>query len=109
MTDRGWFPDGDKDDMPIEVPNPLEEMERLARSRAACQGLVLYVVGALNESLVASGEEPLHKGEMWVKECARELNLAMAGTAVDGVDRKAQLSRLFAKTLKLPREEAPRR
>ena len=78
----------------------------VAKCRAACTGLVGFIGSALNQSLVTAGAEPIDNVHVWVGDCARTLHLAVAGTAIDGVDRKAQLALLFARTLDLPCEPA---
>jgi hypothetical protein len=187
LREPGAFPESD-DDVPIELPNPLDEMERLARSilegratdvedvldegrrrlqraaaqelqrmigqfvlevtlartprgqmgraiacgakilesrppdhlvsefadppafvescRAACSGLITFLGASLNRSLVAAGHPPIDNIELWLTDCARELHLAVAETANDGIDRKARLALLFAKSLNLPHDES---
>jgi hypothetical protein len=184
LREPGAFPGGGAD-LPLELPNPLDEMERLARSivegraagvenvleegrrrlqraaaqelhrlvgqfvvevtlaqtpraqvgraiacgskilesrppdhvvaefvdpegfvegcRAACAALIRFLGVSLNHSLAAAGQKPIENIEPWLAECARELHLAVVGTATDGIDRKAQLAVLFAETLNLPR------
>jgi hypothetical protein len=91
---------------PDHVMSQLADLDAfVARCRAVCRGLVSFVAASINAALIERGEEPMANAEPWIEECAQELHLALAGTVVDGIDRKAQLALLFAKTLKLPKEE----
>jgi hypothetical protein len=64
----------------------------VARCRAACDALVVYVAAAINESLTRAGIDPMQMPETLVRDAARELHQAQERNAANDLDGKAKLA-----------------
>jgi hypothetical protein len=74
----------------------------VTRCRAVCKALLTFLTAELNRVLEAAGVTPAADAADLVRDATAELQLALARTAEDGIDRKARIAVSFVRSLTGP-------